>query len=258
MRQACAALAWVLFAAFGVTAEQDKKPPTEQQLTEWFIDLSGRPDPDKEPHQSDWWVPAEDRVLRGVFGFLDHPKEAVPFLRKKLKPADGPDSKAIDGWVKDLLGDDAKTRETADVQLRKHREDFVVLTKLLDAGRATESQPSRRRVVAVIQNEKLTEPKEGGAEPLPIEFRPSTLIQFRRQLTLGTRSGPPQARYFASDADSYDPFRYDLPRARRAFLVLERMGTPDAIDVLKMVAEGRAELPATAAAKEALERLKAK
>lgn len=256
MLRVYAVLVGLAFATVSVAA--DNKPPTEEQLTEWFHNLTGHVDPDKHNDPADWNVTKEDRVLRGVFGFIDHPKEAVPFLRKKLKPADGPDAKTIDGWIKDYLGDDAKKRNPADEQLRKHRGDYLVLQRLLDAGRATESQPIRRRVVAVVQNEKVAELKEGEGEPLPIEFRPAVWIDIRRQLNSGKRSGPPQARYFAEDAGDYAPFRNELPRIRRTLLVLERIGTQDAIDVLKMLAEGRAELPATVAAKEALKRLEAK
>ena len=64
------------------------------------------------------------------------------------------------------------------MELRKHREDYLVVQKLLKAGQTTESQPLRRRVAAVIWNEPVKEPKEGEAEPPAIQFQPLWAIRF--------------------------------------------------------------------------------
>ena len=247
MRWVQTVLFGLVFAVTGVAA--DRKPPTEEQLAEWFGNLTGLAG-DNSPALP---LAREDRVLHGVLNLIDHPNEAVPFLRKRLKPADGPEAKVIDGWVKDYLGDDAKARDTAEAELRKYREDYLVVQKLLKAGQATESQPLRRRVAAVIWNEPIKEPKEGEAEPPAIQFRPLWAIRFFQSQK---RSG--SVRSIPDNASELAPFDSEIPCTRRALLVLERIGTPEAVAVLKEIASGREGLPATVAAKEALERLKAK
>jgi hypothetical protein len=238
-----AVLVGLVFAVVSVAA--DNKPPTEEQLAGWFDDLT----PGLVLVSQD----SSDVVLMGVFHLIDHPKEAVPFLRKKLKPVDGPEAKAIGGWVKDFLGDDAKARDTAEAELRKHRDDFLVTQKLLQAGNATDSQPLRRRIAAVVWKKPIEEVKEGEAEPPPIAFRPLWVTRF---VYSQRRSG--STRSITDNASELAPFDSEIPRARRALLVLERIGTPEAVEALKEIAEGRAELPTTVAAKEALGRLKAK
>lgn len=243
MRWVQMVLASVLLATVGVAA--DKKPPTEEQLEEWFNNLT--------PANPSWPSDRSEVVLQSVFSLIDHPKEAVPFLRKKLKAADGPEAKVIDGWIKDYLDDDVRARDAAELELRKHREDFLVMQKLLRAGKATESQPFRRRVAAVVWKKPIEEVKEGEAESPPIQFHPLWAIRFFQSQK---RSG--SARSITDNASELVPFDSEIPRARRALLVLERIGTPEAVEVLKEVAGGREGLPATIAAKEALERLKAK
>lgn len=220
-----------------------KEAPTEEKLEEWFGNLT-------PPGYA--WASREssDLVLQAVFKLIDHPKEAVPFLRKKLKPVDGPEPKAIDGWVKEYLGDDAKARDAAEAELRKHREDYLVVQKLLQAGQVTESQPLRRRAIAVIRDEPVKEPKDGEYVP-DVNFDVPAAGPFYR-------GADRQFRLELVRADQVSPHRENHHRTQRALLVLERIGTPEAVEALKEVAAGREGLPATTAAKEALARLKAK
>lgn len=93
-------------------------------------------------------------AFRAVRELCAYPKEAVALLREKLKP-ESIDSKAIDGWVKDLSAEEFATRERATAELEKQGE---TIASLLRAAReaATDAETRQRLAVILRRMERLS------------------------------------------------------------------------------------------------------
>jgi WD40 repeat protein/beta-lactamase regulating signal transducer with metallopeptidase domain len=63
--------------------------------------------------------PDAAKALRGVLKLAGSPRQTVPFLRERLKPAARVDQRLIDGWIADLQSDKFAVREQASAGLLK-------------------------------------------------------------------------------------------------------------------------------------------
>jgi WD40 repeat protein/beta-lactamase regulating signal transducer with metallopeptidase domain len=145
------------------------------------------------------------KARQGVFKLAGDPRQAVPFLAERLKPAAPIDPQKLERWVADLESDRFAVRQEAAASLVKAGEQVVpALQKVLTTQPTIET---RLRVEGLL--DKLT----GGA------------------LTT------------------------EQLRLVRAVEVLERMGTPDAREVLRTLAGGASGAFPTREAQAALDRL---
>jgi hypothetical protein len=191
----------------------------------------------------------ETRAVRATLGLAANSKEAVPFLKERLKPVKV-DAAAVAKLVKQLDSEDFETRETA-------ARDLEYLGKFAKAVlekhmAETESAEAKRAIRVLI--DKM--PSDEKAPP------PAPKIKGN---SVSIRSGGGEIQIFIDgkqlDLTAYAPKPPPVPymgwiRAARATAVLEHLASPDARQLLEKLAEGEADAPPTKAAKEALVRLK--
>lgn len=85
------------------------------------------------------------------------PKEAIEFLKEKLKP-ETTDQKAIDQWIKDLSAARFAIREAASTELVKQGDNIIpLLRKTLDSS--TEAEPRQRLTAIIAQLEEQSSKK---------------------------------------------------------------------------------------------------
>ena len=119
------------------------------------------------------------KAFQAVLGLAAAPKQAVPFLGERLKPAARVDAQKIDGWIADLESDKFAVRQEAIAHLVKTGEQAVpALQKVLGAQPTIET---RKRVEELL--DKLT----GGA--LSAEQ-----LRLVRAVEALERAGTPEAR----------------------------------------------------------------
>ena len=168
--------------------------------------------PAKSPGEMEmaaWWADLVSEDARRAYGsiqaLLAVPRQAVPFLKERLRPIAMPDAKRIAQLIADLDNERFAVRERATQELGE-------LGELAEPAlqKALEGRPSlelRRRVEGLMANLRRLVPSPGTRQSM------------------------------------------------RAIEVLEHIGTPEARDVLKALAQGAPEARQTQEAKAALERL---
>jgi RNA polymerase sigma factor (sigma-70 family) len=203
-----------------------------------------------------------DKAVKAAVWFAGRPKEGVAFLRKRIKAVEL-DEKALDGWVADLTGGDAEKQKAAAKALEPVSSHPPVARRLLTAAQGTTDQEVRRRLMVVLFS------SWNESKAYQFEVGPTTEIVFTQ------RKGPDDQGMTTTGRGGLGggraPETIDLPanptgpivgpskgsrRLTRAVTILEQVGTPDAVAVLKELAGGHPEAEPTAAAKAALERLK--
>jgi hypothetical protein len=146
------------------------------------------------------------KAWQGMHAMIESPRQAVPFLKERVKPVPRPDQKRIDRCVADLDSRNFRTRERAVKEL----EEFGQL-----------AIPSLDRTLA---EKTLSLDARKHAEELAVKLNRTVL------------SG-------------------DELRSLRAVEVLERIGSPDAVAVLRNLADGGEGAALTEQARKALSRL---
>jgi RNA polymerase sigma factor (sigma-70 family) len=165
-------------------------PLSEERLQALWTELAGANGP---------------TALKAIWELAAHPDQAVPFLRKQLKPASPVEAKQIAQWIAELDAKEFQVRQKAESELeRLGQRSVTALRKALQDKPALEVA---RRIEKLL--EKLDQ-------------------------------GPPHP---------------DELRAVRALRSLERIGTPEARDVLRVMAKGAERAWLTEEARAALERL---
>jgi hypothetical protein len=91
--------------------------------------------------------PSPEVAFRAVRELCAAPREAVALLKEKLGP-ELIDTKAIDGWVKDLASDRFADRERATAELEKQGESIATL--LREALKASTNAEARNRLTAIL------------------------------------------------------------------------------------------------------------
>jgi hypothetical protein len=193
----------------------------------------------------------EVKAARALLALSATPKETTALLAKHLKPVKA-DSSAIAKLVKDLDSDDVKTRDAASqeleylgkyakAELEKHRNDTTSAEVKKRIGDVMDKMPTDEKTPAAPPQLK------GSRVGVQNNNGNITIIIDGKALDLTTLAPPP-------------PPAPNLKwlRVARATVLLEHLGTPEARQILERVADGEAEAPPTKAAREALQRLKAK
>jgi hypothetical protein len=145
------------------------------------------------------------KALRGVQKLATAPRQTVPFLGERLKPAAPLDAQKITNWIGELESDEFAVRQHAAASLLKSDEQVVAtLQKVLASSPPLETRRHLKELVAKLTSDRLT------AEQL---------------------------------------------RLIRAVEALERIGTAEAREVLRTLAQGASGTLPTREAEAALNRL---
>lgn len=196
------------------------------------------------------WVDLEKgnaEASRALLKLADHPKETVVFLRDKVTPL-----KVSPERVRELLGDlgseDEKTWKKAFEELGYYDPRLAIdlATLMTDV---TES-PTRQRMVAVLSGRN---PKD--LEGKTVSVRPVGNEGFN--FFDGSGSWWAEHRVDRLNAGWLNGGMKKWTRATRAVILLEHIGTPEAVDILKNMATGHPDAHPTKEAKAAVERLAA-
>jgi WD40 repeat protein len=145
------------------------------------------------------------KALQGVLRLTADPRQSVPFLAKRLKPAARVDPQKIDGWIRELDNEKFAARQAAAANLIQVGEQAV---------------PALRKVLA-------------STPPLETRKRVEELLE---KLTGGTLTT-------------------EQLRLVRAVEILERIGTPEARQILRTLAQGAPGTLSTREAEAALSRM---
>jgi RNA polymerase sigma factor (sigma-70 family) len=190
--------------------------------------------------------PDEAKALRAALA-LAASSEAVPFLKAHLKPVKA-DPQRVAQLIGDLGNNAFATRMAATAELdylgRFIKADLErALAKDLELEVKMRLQELLKRIA-----EELGTP---ASEPPRNDFKAS----YTKKPDLVT-TAKPTASSPPLPAPRKALVRMAWVRAARAVAVLEHFGTPEARQILEVLAEGESEAPPTKAAKEALDRLK--
>lgn len=188
--------------------------------------------------------PAASTALLKLF---KQPEHAVPFLQSKLRPLKL-DEKRCKELLKELGDEDEKKWKAA-------REELDYLDPRLAIDLQTlmndiTDNPSRSRMVELCSERKADE--LAGQQ---IKLRPVGADGFNFSSNGG--SWWAEHKLERIGGHFWNPKR-SWVRAARGAVILEQIGSPDAVKVLGQLAEGHADAFPTKAAKESLERLKKK
>jgi hypothetical protein len=172
--------------------ERSNREPDAKEVDQWWSALAG-----DDAHAA--WI--------AIWKMAAAPRQVLPLLRQRLKPAQPLPADEVDRLIDDLDSSDFAQREAASKRLAELGERVVpVLEKALKAGPTLEKC---RRIENLLPT--------------------SEIVRSR-----------------------------DVLQAVRAIEVLEHIGTTEAWQVLKKLAQGMPEARATREAKAALERLNAR
>jgi hypothetical protein len=200
-----------------------------------------------------WADLAGDEVTasRALLRLATRPKEAVELCAEKLKPLTI-DAKQVRALLADLGSEKEPTWKAAAEQLEYFDPRLAIdLPTLMDE--VTDRLP-RARLVAILSGDRTAE----------------RLLERKDEITLGRHGGQNEEVYynFRQGGSWWAEHRVDRlnvgtwgnkrkywTRAVRAIVLLEHVGTPAAVAVLKELATGHADAQPTKAAKEALGRI---
>jgi hypothetical protein len=201
---------------------------------------------DKKQLEASWadLEKGEVEASRALLDLADRAKEAVPFLKDKMKPLT-----ISSGGVKRLLLKLNSADEHVWKPAFEELEYFdprlaIALPELME--RVTEA-PARQRMVEV-----LSEWASGSLEGKQIELKPvGEGFNFFSQ---GDGSWWAEPKVSGINYSRWGNRKKKWTRAERAIVLLEHLRTPEAISILKDMATGHPEAVPTKVAKEALER----
>jgi hypothetical protein len=222
-------------AAAGQGAAQSPRPPEEADLREWWAWLGSN-------------APAE--VTRATLAFAGQPKQTVAFLHQHLRPVQR-DEKLVAQWLAELDSEKFPVRQRATRELeylgKTVKDD---LEKALAARPSPEAAGRLKQLLARLKPPAPTKPPP----PLPGPGQPVRVSSINGRVIL---NGVPLERYLqaTTPAGPVGPPASWL-RAARAVVLLEHIGTPDALRLLERLAEGDAEALPTLEARAALSRRK--
>ncbi len=216
------------------TAGADPSEADEKQMEAWWVDLEK----------------GETPATRALLNLSDRPKDTVAFLKKKMKPLT-----ITSGQVKALL---LKLGSANDEVWKPAFEELEYFDPRLAIGlqtlmdRYTET-PARQRMVEVLS----------GREAESLKGKNIQLRKF---------GGPDDFNFFAQNegswwaenrverinSESWANTKKKWTRAARAIVLLEHIGTPEAVAILKDMATGHPDAYPTKVAKDALKSVEGK
>jgi hypothetical protein len=225
----------LLVVGAGTTAAQATNPPEESELRQWWGWLGGND-------------PAE--VTRATLAFAGHPKQAVAFLEQHLRPVLR-DEKLVARWLAELDSPKFPVRQRATQELeylgKTIKDD---LEKALAAGPSGEVAGRLKQLLARLKPPAPVKPLPA----LPGPGQPIRLASINGKVSI---NGVPLERYLqaATPAVPVGP-PSAWARAARATVLLEHIGTPEALRLIERLAAGDSEALPTIEARAALSRRK--
>jgi RNA polymerase sigma factor (sigma-70 family) len=255
------ALLLVALAAGGTSAllqrvtAQDQKPMPQGQ-TRLALPVQSTAPPQRTASRdlaSLWADLASDqeiRAARAILALAATPRETTALFKGHLR-AVKVDPERVDRWVADLGSSDFKKRDAAFREL-EYLGKYV--KRHLDKHLAkAPSEEVRQRLL------KLLEPLDPKAVALPLALAQLRGTSVSASSTNGVIEilidGKPLDLKALTQPPAAAKSNLAWLRAARAAVVLEQIATPEARQLLRMLADGEPEAPPTAAAKEALERM---
>jgi hypothetical protein len=207
-----------------------------------------RPSTTVEITMEAWWADlekGEHEANRAVLKLYDRPKDAVAFLKTKMKPLT-----ISSGQVKALVLKLGSAHEAVWKPAFEELEYFdprlaIDLKTLMD--RYTET-PTRQRLVEVLSAREAGSLNEREIRLSKVEDG----FNFVGKTATRVGSWWAEPRIDRINAGSWSPPKKKWTRAIRAILLLEHIGTPDATTILKDMATGHPDAYPTKLAKEAL------
>jgi hypothetical protein len=204
---------------------------------------------DEEPMEALWahLEKSEVEASRALLDLYNRPKEAVTFLKDKLKPLT-----ISSGEVKRLLlklnSADEKLWKSAFEELEYFDPRLAIeLPDLME--RVTES-PARQRLA-----ELLSERDAGSLAGMEVKLRK---FGGGFNFSSSNRSWWAESKVSAINTVPWSTTKRKWTRANRAIVLLEHLRSPVAISILKEMATGHPEAQPTKVAKQALERIAGK
>lgn len=203
----------------------------------------------KKEQEANWadLAKEEKTAARALLKFSNRPKETIAFFKTTMKPLII-EEETVKKRIADLASDDEKVWKPAFETFEYFDPRLAVnLQAAFD-----ESTPGlgRQRLVAVMGDTKADQ-----FVGKDVQLRVTGDDSFNFFADNGSWWAECKVSRLAA-ANFWTPKR-QWTRAERAIVLLEHIGTPEAIDVLKSMATGHAEASPTKTAKEALKRLKA-
>src|SRR5262249_10958978 len=97
------------------------------------------------------------KALQGVLKLAGAPKQAMPFLSERLKPAAPVDSQKVEGWIADMESERDAVRQEAAANLVKTGEQVVpALQKVLTSQPTIETRKRVEELLAKLTGGTLT------------------------------------------------------------------------------------------------------
>lgn len=216
--------------ALGLATALLAQPPDEKRMEAWWADLEK----------------GESEATRAVLNLSARPAETVAFLRKKMKPL-----RLTSGQAKALLlklgnGEESVWRPAFEELEYLDPRLAIDLQTLMDRYK---EPPGRQRLVEVLS----------GREPGSLKGKDVQLRKFGGpddfNFTADNGSWWAENRVDRIGTYAWDPSKKNWTRAVRAIVLLEYIGSPGAVDILKDMAAGHPEAYPTRVAKDALKTL---
>jgi RNA polymerase sigma factor (sigma-70 family) len=207
-----------------------------------------------------YWRP---EASRAALGFIKHPGPAATYLKTKLKPLKL-DEKEAKRLIAQLADDDENVWKEAEAELL-HRHPLLALS-LPDAWAEAKTTEQKSRLAVVLLGGKFEEHDKADwelAEQPGNTVNPFVLLATPKpgQQLKGAQPGRRVIQNSTGIEESFAKLNDRRPtwhRDRAAVLILEHIGTPEAVKMIEAMAGGHPEASPTVAAKEALARLRKK
>ena len=220
----------ILGLALGAAPAGRQADVTDEDLQRWWDDLEK----------------ADPASARALLGFAAHPEKAVALFKKQLVPLTLSELQAA-ALVEDLGSEDEAVWRPAFEKLQYLDPRLAIGLEPLMEG-VTDPPLARTRLVEVLcdysadslRGKDVRQRRTGGGEHNFTADNGSWWAE-KSVARLGAGEIAPKKKW---------------TRAVRAIVVLEHIGTPEAIAILKDLAGGHADAGPTKAAQEALERVK--
>ena len=189
----------------------------------------------------------EPVASKALLKMFKQPEYAVPFLKEKLQPLKL-EQKRCEELLKNLGSDDEKTWKPAWEEL-DYLDPRLAIDLVTLMNDITEN-PARSRMV-----ELCSQRKADSLAGQTITINKIGVEGYNFRSNGGSWWAGHQVDRIGANTWSTKP---SWRRAARAIAILEEIGTPGALKLLEVMAEGHAEASPTTAAKDSLERLKKK
>lgn len=223
-------LLFVAGASNQAPADEPAGVPTRVRMEQWWTDLE-KPEPD---------------ASRALLRFADQPEESVRFFQDKLRPLKISEPK-LNELLDRLASNERQVWEAAFEELEYLDPRLAVELELL--MEQVDAAPARQRLVALLSSRPVE-----ALEGLEVTLRPVGDDGYNFKA-----GGSWWAEHKVERLNvGYSNPKKKWTRAVRALMLLEHMGTPEAVAILEQMATGHPEAQPTRVAREALERVGAR